>query len=119
MCDRVSFIFKGKVVSTGTPAEISRFIIPSITAELILVDVAERDIEAFAAQTGSKLKSVEILEDDPSRSKKRVILEAGSEDVMRSAFEYFHTQGARVLSAALKPPSLEDAYLELARKQAS
>ncbi len=116
MCDRVSFIFKGKVVSTGTPSELSRYIIPSITAELVLLDVAERDVEDFASQTGSKLKSIEAVEGDSSR--KRVLLEVPSEDVMRVAFEHFHSRGARVVSAALKQPSLEDAYLELVRTQA-
>ena len=118
MCDRVSFIFKGKVVSTGTPAELSRFIIPSVTAELILSDASDSEIEAFATLTGAKLRTIEILEDDPSRLKKRVVLEVASEDVMRTAFEHFHSRGARVISAALKQPSLEDAYLELARTQA-
>ena len=117
LCDRVSFIFKGKIVSTGTPSELSRFVIPTITAELILSDVSDSEIEAFAALTGAKLKSVELIEDDPSRSKKRVLLEAGSEQIMRSAFDHFHTHGARVISAALRQPSLEDAYLELAKKQ--
>ncbi len=119
MCDRVSFIFKGKIVSTGTPGELSRIILPTITAELVLSDVSDSDIEAFASQTGSKIKTVEILEDDPSRSKKRVLLEIISEDTMRKAFDHFHTHGARILSAALRQPSLEDAYLELVRTQAS
>jgi len=115
MCDRVSFIFNGKIVSTGTPAELSRHVIPSITAELVLLDAADQDLEAFAAQTGSRLRSVEAVEGDPSR--KRVLLEISSEDTMRSVFEHFHARGARVISAALKQPSLEDAYLELVRKQ--
>ncbi len=116
MCDRVSFIFKGKIVSTGTPTELSRYIIPSITAELVLLDVTDRDVEDFASQTGSRLRSVEAVEGDSSR--KRVLLEIPSEDIMRTAFEHFHARGARVVSAALKQPSLEDAYLELVRKQA-
>ncbi len=119
MCDRVSFIFKGRIVSTGTPAELSRYIIPSITAELVLLDVADRDIEVFAAQTGAKLRSIEAVEGDPSRSKKRVLLEVPSEDVMRTVFEYFHARGGRVISTGLKQPSLEDAYLELVRTQAA
>ena len=118
MCDRVSFIFKGKVVSTGAPAELSRFIVPRITAELILSDASDREIEGFTSLSGAKLKSIETLEDDPSRSKKRVILEASSEDIIRVAFEHFHAHGARVVSAALKQPSLEDAYLEIVRTQA-
>jgi len=118
MCDRVSFIFKGKIVSTGTPAELSRLIVPTITAELILSDVKDVDIQKFASDTGSKIRSIEVVEDDPSKSKKRVLIENASEDTIRTVFEHFHGRGARVVSAALKQPSLEDAYLELVRTQA-
>ena len=118
MCDRVSFIFKGKIVSTGTPAELSRLIVSTITAELILSDVKDADIQLFASDTGSKIRSIEVVEDDPSKSKKRVLIENASEDIIRTVFEHFHDRGARVVSAALKQPSLEDAYLELVRTQA-
>ncbi len=118
MCDRVSFIFKGKIVSTGTPAELSRLTVPTITAELILSDVKDADIQQFASDTGLKTKSIEVVEDDPSKSKKRVLIENASEDTIRTVFEHFHSRGARVVSAALKQPSLEDAYLELVRTQA-
>ena len=119
LCDRVSFIFKGKVVSTGTPAELSRLIVPTLKAELILSGASDADIEQFASRTGSKVESIEGVENDPSQSRKRVLLKIRSEETVRSAFEHFHNLGSRVISAALKEPSLEDAYLELARSQSS
>lgn len=117
MCDRVSFIFKGKIVSTGTPAQLSRVIIPTITAEIVVSEATDHDIEEFASATGSKIRSIEIPEEDPSRMKKRILLEIASEDNLRTAFEHFHARGGRIVSAALKEPSLEDAYLELVKTQ--
>ncbi len=115
LCDRVAFIFKGKLVSIGTPAELSRLVVPTLTAELVLSDASDKDVEAFAAHTGARIKSVDIVDGDPSRSRKRVLFEANSEDIIRVAFDYFLTRGVRVISAALKQPSLEDAYLEIAK----
>ncbi len=115
LCHRVAFIFKGKIVATGTPGELSRLIVPRVTIELVVRDAGDREIEAFAALADVKLRSVEMVEDDPSRSRKRVIVEASSEDIIRMAFEHFQAHGSRVVSAALKQPSLEDAYLELAK----
>ncbi len=117
LCDRVAFIFKGKIVATGTPRELSRLIVPKVTVELIVGDVADREIEAFAAQAKSKILSIDSLEDDPSRTRKRIVVEASAEDVIRLAFEYFQAQGGKVISAALKQPGLEDAYLELAKSR--
>src|SRR5213594_902306 len=116
MCDRVSFIFKGKIVSTGTPAELSKLIVPRVTIELAIRGAAENEIRAFADHLGLKTISVESVEDDPSHSRKRAILDADSEEIIPRAFEYFHARGASVVSAGLRQPSLEDAYLKLAGK---
>ena len=116
LCDRVAFIFKGKIVAQGTPSELSKLIVPRVTIELMVRGAAENEIREFASGIGVKIVSVETVEDDPSRSRKRAILDADSEEIIPRAFEFFQGHGASVVSASIKQPSLEDAYLKLAGK---
>lgn len=115
LCDRVAFIFKGKIVASGTPSELSRLIVPKVTIELVVENASDAMIESFAGKTGAIVRSIEASEGDTSGALKRVVLESSSEGTVRSAFEYFQTQGVKVVSGSLKQPSLEDAYLELAK----
>lgn len=116
LCDRAAFIFKGKIAAQGSPSELSKLIVPRVTIELTIRGAAENEIRAFADHLGVKIISVESVEDDPSHSRKRAILDADSEEIIPRAFEYFHARGASVVSAGLRQPSLEDAYLKLAGK---
>jgi ABC-2 type transport system ATP-binding protein len=116
LCDRVAFIFKGSIVAQGTPGELSKLIVPRVTVELVVRGATEADIRAFVGYVGVSVISVETVEDDPSRSRKRAVIDAGSEEIIPRAFEYFHEHGASVVAAGLKQPSLEDAYLKLAGK---
>jgi ABC-2 type transport system ATP-binding protein len=116
LCDRVAFIFKGKIVAQGTPSELSRLIVPRVTVELTVRGASETEIRSFAELMDVKILSVESLEDDPSQSRKRVLLDVDSEEIIPRAFEHFHSHGASVVSAGIKQPSLEDAYLKLAGK---
>ena len=116
LCDRAAFIFKGKIAAQGSPSELSKLIVPRVTIELTIRGAAENEIRAFADQSGVKTISVESVEDDPSHSRKRAILDADSQEIIPRAFEYFHARGASVVSAGLRQPSLEDAYLKLAGK---
>ena len=112
LCDRVAFIFKGQIVAKGSPTELSRLIVSKVRVEIIVDGASTQDIDSFANETKAVIQSVETFETD--RTRKRIAIEALSESIIQSAFQYFQTRGTKVISVTLKPPSLEDAYLHLA-----
>src|SRR5881397_4012315 len=46
LCDRVAFIFKGRIVALGTPGELSRLIVSQVTIELVVRGASQKEIEA-------------------------------------------------------------------------
>jgi ABC-type multidrug transport system ATPase subunit len=115
-CDRVGFIFKGKLVTVGTPTEISRMFAEHTTLELVLGNTTEQSVRGIATLSGIEIISLESAESSGTPAFK-LVLHATSDEMVPQAVTYFERLGGKVISLNVRKPNLEDAYIHLSRRQ--
>jgi ABC-2 type transport system ATP-binding protein len=106
-CDRLAFIYEGRIIASGTPAEIKREQMPGRVIEIR----TDRLIEALAA--------VERHPDvrDAALYGAAVHATVEHEDAVRSLRESLGEQGFAVDTAELILPSLEDVFVGLVEQR--
>jgi ABC-2 type transport system ATP-binding protein len=118
ICDRVGFIFKGKLVALGTPSELSRMLGKFTTLELIVQGNAEQAVKGLTTFKEIEVASVETVE-HIGISALKVILHVTNDELTPQAVMHFEKFGAKVVSLNVRKPNLEDAYIHLSRRQES
>lgn len=116
ICDRVGFLFKGKLVAVGTPSELSQMLGKFTTLELLVQGATEHAVKEFG-----NLDDVEILSsgniEHGGTSALKLTLRVTSDEIAPQAVTYFEKVCAKVISLNVRKPNLEDAYIYLSRRQ--
>jgi len=116
ICDRVGFLFKGKLVALGTPSELSRMLGKFTTLELIVQGATEQAVKGLSTFKDIEVVSVEDVE-HMGVSAFKIILHVTSDELTPQTVTHFEKSGAKVVSLNVRKPSLEDAYIHLSRRQ--
>jgi len=118
ICDRVGFLFKGKLVALGTPSELSRMLGKFITLELIVQEATDQAVKGLNTFREIEVVSVENVEYMDTAALK-IILHVTSDELTPQTVMHFEKFGAKVVSLNVRKPKLEDAYIHLSRRQKS
>lgn len=116
ICDRVGFLFKGKLVALGTPSELSRMLGKFITLELVVQGVTDQSVKDLNTFRDIEVVSVENVE-YMGVSALKIILHVTSDELTPQTVMHFEKSGAKVVSLNVRKPNLEDAYIHLSRRQ--
>jgi ABC-2 type transport system ATP-binding protein len=118
ICDKVGFLFKGKLVALGTPSELSRMLGKFTTLEFIVQGATEQAVKELSASGDIEVVSVENVE-YMEASAFKIILHVTSDELTPQTVMRFEKFGAKVVSLNVRKPNLEDAYIHLSRRQES
>lgn len=118
ICDKVGFLFKGKLVALGTPSELSRMLGKFTTLELVVQGVTEQAVKGLTTFKDIEVVSVENVE-YIGVSAFKIILHVTSDELTPQTVMHFEKFGAKVVSLNVRKPNLEDAYIHLSRRQKS
>jgi len=118
ICDRVGFLFKGKLVALGTPSELSRMLGKFTTLELIVQGAIEQAVKGLSAFGDIEVVSTENVE-HAGVSAFKITLHVTSDELTPRTVMHFEKFGAKVVSLNVRKPNLEDAYIHLSRRQES
>ena len=106
LCNRVGFITGGRLLVTGTPAELARLPQQSV----IELKARPRKLMQAAAQDIDGVASLQIFGD-------RLHLLTGTPDTVSAVLEErLHAQGAEILTLRTIQPSMEDVFMHLTRR---
>ena len=106
LCNRVGFITGGRLLVTGTPAELARLPQQSV----IELKARPRKLMQAAAQDIDGVGSIQIFGD-------RLHLLTGTPDTVSAVLEErLHAQGAEILTLRTIQPSMEDVFMHLTRR---
>jgi len=118
ICDRVGFLFKGKLVALGTPSELSRMLGKFTTLELIVQGAIEQAVKGLSTFGDIEVISTENVE-HAGVSAFKITLHVTSDELTPRTVMHFEKFGAKVVSLNVRKPNLEDAYIHLSRRQES
>jgi len=118
ICDRVGFLFKGKLVALGTPSELSRMLGKFTTLELIVQGVTDQAVKGLNTFKDIEVVAVENVE-YMEASAFKIVLHVTSDELTPQTVTHFERFGAKVVSLNVRKPNLEDAYIHLSRRQES
>jgi len=118
ICDRVGFLFKGKLVALGTPSELSRMLGKFITLELVVQEATDQSVKGLSTLRDIEVVSVENVE-YMGVSAFKITLHVTGDELTPQTVMHFEKSGAKVVSLNVRKPNLEDAYIHLSRRQES
>jgi ABC-2 type transport system ATP-binding protein len=118
ICDRVGFLFKGKLVALGTPSELSRMLGKFTTIELVVQGATEQAVKGLGTFKDIEVVSIENIE-YMGVSAFKITLHVTSDELTPQTVVHFEKSGAKVVSLNVRKPNLEDAYIHLSRRQES
>ena len=107
LCSRIGFMIEGKLLVTGTPAELGRLPQRSV----IELKARPRDVMQQVAQSLEGVDSTQIFGD------RLHLLVADPEAVSARLRERLAAAGAEVLTLRTVLPSMEDVFMHLARRE--
>jgi ABC-2 type transport system ATP-binding protein len=107
LCHRIAVIAKGRIVGTGTPAELKRRVAEGRVTEIEVFGVDDAAIERLRALDGVTAVTVE------ERDQKQLVVVQTSGDRELTAPLLSRLDGFEVGRVASREPTLEDAYVSL------
>ncbi len=110
LCDRVAVMDRGRLLALGTQEELSRTLWSGLRAEIRLL----APLKDAAVATLRRLPGVS----DIRYGSLQMEMSVTGEEVMPAVVETLVREGARILSVALRQPSLEEIYFAIRGEQA-
>ncbi|NMA93288.1 MAG: ABC transporter ATP-binding protein, partial [Clostridiales bacterium] len=105
ICDRLAFIVEGKIVASGSVAELME----SISHEHSVRFVANGGIEAFGPELQSRFKGSELT----VQADNSLVMTSEERVPLFPIMEFFHEKGIEIYEARELRPSLEDVFVKL------
>jgi ABC-2 type transport system ATP-binding protein len=107
LCDRIAVIAKGRIVGTGTPAELKERVAEGRVTEIEVFGIDDAAVERLRAVDGVTAVTVE------EREQKQLLVVQSTGERELTAPLLSHLEGFEVGRVASREPTLEDAYISL------
>lgn len=119
ICDRIALLRRGKVVFTGTPAEIREKVTEGVNLSLIISNSLNGSVDALVYGL-REIDGVLTAESAPLESDlSRIQIEATNEMDYNAVLQEILSMKVKIHSIDVSQPSLEQAFLKLSRDAGS
>lgn len=118
ICDRVGFLFQGRLVAVGTPSELYKMVREYTCLDLVIQGATERTINELNMFSEIEIISAESIESTGMPALK-LTLRMTNDEIVPQAVAHFEKLGAKVISLNVRKPNLEDVYVHFSRRQKS
>ena len=116
ICDRIGILKQGRIVALDTPDALRTTIKKEELIYLIVEDITLAQIEQIRSLQGV-LSLVERTEVDLMPNQKGLCLELESVDQLPSIFDFLFGQKIKLVNFKREEPTLEDAFIELTKRE--
>jgi ABC-2 type transport system ATP-binding protein len=116
ICDRIAILQQGKLIAIDKPSNLIGKIKKNECIELTLENIDPQKIEQLHTQQGV-LNVIEQANETDLPNQKALILTLTTIDHLPSIFDFIFKQNIKLINFKLQEPTLEDAFIELTKKE--
>ena len=116
ICTKIGILKQGKIVAYDTPEALKAKIKKDEQINLVVEDITQQQIEKMRALEGV-ITVTEKTEQDLMAGQRELHVELQSVDQLPSVFDFLFEQKIKLVNYKREEPSLEDAFIELTRKE--
>jgi ABC-2 type transport system ATP-binding protein len=113
MCDRIGIMNRGSLVACDTPDAIKSMVATTQVIDLVVGNISDNQVQAIGAVKGVIGVAAEVEDDVLGKMRLRIQLE--SSDSIPTVFDFLFKQKIRLINFKHEEPTLEDAFIKLAR----